>query len=243
MVDDEVHSLRVLSELLREHNNLNILAEVSDPLQATSAILGHKPDLLFMDIQMPLKSGFEILQEISMAGFEPQVIFVTAFEQYVVEAIRHAAFDYLLKPVQKQELYQALFRFAITYAHADVASSYKSLIHGMREENIIRLNTQSGFYPFSLDEVLFIRTDWNFTRVYTSATNYRTVVGSIGSIAVRLPEERFVRLDRNTIINTDYLAEVDPAARRCVLSKEGDSIRLDVPKSVLARLEGRMPLE
>ncbi len=236
IVDDETGSLAVLRELLQQQKNLQIVAEVSDPLKATAVIMDRRPDLLFMDIQMPVKNGFDILKEISEAGFEPPVIFVTAYDQYVVEAIRHSAFDYLLKPLQKQELHQALFRFSITYSHMDVASSYRDLLRGAKGDQILKLNTQSGFQSFRLDEVFFIQSDWNFTRVYRSSRNYQVVTNNIGSIADRLPVKDFVRIDRDTIVNKRYITRIKMLNRQCVLQKNGEEQVFDVPLSMLTEL-------
>lgn len=240
IIDDDVSSIDQLRSLLEKREGVNIISEVSDPKEAAGIILEKKPDLLFLDIQMPGKDGFEILREISREGFEPSVIFITAFEQYAIEAIRYAAFDYILKPVEKQELYQALLRFAITYSHVDLASSYKQLLDVLDETSVIRLPTESGFTVINLDDIIYIETDWNYTRVYSKSEESQLVISSIGSVQERLPEKSFMRINDNTIINLMYLARTRKIARKVVLEKDDVCYSFTTSLKNISKLEKRI---
>ncbi len=237
IVDDERHSVEMLKSLLKEKEGIRVLAEITDPMTAAEEILKKKPDLLFLDIQMPGKSGFDVLREISEAGFEPSVIFVTAYEKYAIEAIRHAAFDYILKPVEKLELYQALLRYSITYAHTGLAENYKQLLESDQVGNIIKLNTSSGYRNFHLDDIIYIVADYHFTQVYTGKDQYHTVIMNIGSIGQRLPEESFMRINRNTIIHLKYLTGLKRLSRKCILQKDGYQYEFRIPVNRLPVME------
>ncbi len=240
IVDDEPSAIDQLKTLLDERGGINIMAEISDPDEAAGIILEKRPDLLFLDIQMSVKNGFEVLREISHAGFEPPVIFVTAFEQYAIEAIRYAAFDYILKPIEKQELYQALLRFAITYSHADLASSYRQLMDIIDEATVIRLPTESGYTVVNLDDIVYITTDWNYTRIFTGNEDSQLVISNIGSVQKRLPEGEFMRISDNSIINLKYLVRVRRIARKVVLEKDNVCYSIGTNIKNIPRLEQRL---
>src|SRR5512145_3130536 len=115
IVDDEMHAANRLETLLNKNPRLNILAKISDPRLAVGKILQLKPELLFLDIQMPVMSGFEVLQAIYQAQVKPVVIFVTAYDEFAIQAIRSSAFDFLLKPIDETELITAVERLLATY--------------------------------------------------------------------------------------------------------------------------------
>ena len=99
IVDDEPGAITNLEALLELHPEIRVIDTIGDPTLAVDTILAKKPDLLFLDIQMPGRSGFEIAKELAEAGDQPAIIFATGFDHFAIEAIRHAAFDFLVKPV------------------------------------------------------------------------------------------------------------------------------------------------
>lgn len=108
--DSEIDRIRII-QLLKHFDNVELIAEESDPLTAIDTILTKKPDLLFLDIEMPKLSGFDIVDAITKEGLKPIIVFVTAYEQYAIKAIKNRAFDYLLKPLDIDELANTLLRF------------------------------------------------------------------------------------------------------------------------------------
>jgi DNA-binding LytR/AlgR family response regulator len=111
IVDDEPGAISNLEALLHNHPEIRVIETIHDATIAVDSILDQKPDLLFLDIQMPGKTGFEIAKELLEAGDPPTIIFATGFDQFAIEAIRHAAFDFLVKPVNPEELKKAIERF------------------------------------------------------------------------------------------------------------------------------------
>ncbi len=237
IVDDEKHAVDELVELLEAHDGLQIVGKYADPEEAVDGILALRPNLLLMDIKMPGMDGFDILKKLSEAGVEPSVIFITAYEQYAIEAIKHAAFDYILKPVEKQELYQALFRFSITYAHTDLAKNYQKLFDAAENEPAIKLPVDSGFRVFKVADIVYVECDFHWTRVHTGKEESRLVTANLGYIGERLPAENFVRISADVIINLEYLKKVKKLSRQCVLEKNGDIFTLSLPLANLNILD------
>ncbi len=237
IVDDEQHAVDELEELLEARGGLHIVGKYADPEEAISGILALRPNLLFLDIQMPDMSGFDILNKLSREGFEPAVIFITAYREYAIEAIKHAAFDYILKPVEKQELYQALFRFFLTYAHADMATNYRKLFDAAYAEPTIKLPVESGFRVFKLADIVYIACDYHWTRVWTGKDQSQLVTANLSYIEERLPAEQFVRISEDVIIHVNYLKKVRKLSRQCVLGKNGELITLALPLAYLRVLD------
>lgn len=111
LLDDQINSIERLKSLLYQTNQVEIIGELCDPVKAIDLILKQKPELVFIDVEMPRMSGFEVVQEIHNNLFFPKFIFVTAYDQYAIKAIRAGAFDYILKPIDIDDLKEALNRF------------------------------------------------------------------------------------------------------------------------------------
>ncbi len=237
IVDDEQHAVDALIRLLHEKNGVEVIAGITDPDSAPEKILELRPNLLFMDIRMSGKDGFHILKELSTEGFEPAVIFVTAYEEYAIEAIKYAAFDYILKPVEKQELYQALFRFSLTYAHIDLADNYRTLFDATAAEQSIRIPSEGGYRVFNLKDILYIECDYHYTRVWTAKGKSIPVSASLGFLEERLPADTFVKVSPDVIIHLTYLTRVKKMARQCILEKDGEVIALPVSLSKIMMLD------
>jgi DNA-binding NarL/FixJ family response regulator len=114
LVDDQINSVERLKSLLQLNKNVNIVGSLCDPEKAIEQIVQLKPDVVFIDVEMPRMSGFQVIEEVRKNLFFPKFIFVTAYNQYAIKAIRANAFDYILKPIDIDELKDALQRFQET---------------------------------------------------------------------------------------------------------------------------------
>ena len=166
IVDDELSAINSLETMLREHSWIKIAGTISDSKEAVNKILELKPDLVFMDIQMPEKTGFEIVSELFSNDFKPDFIFVTAFDKFAIEAIRHAAFDYLLKPIAPLEFNKALMRYTLKLNTENHVKNIQSLIENTILKHKIKLSTAGGFTLIDVEEILYIQADWNYAEIF-----------------------------------------------------------------------------
>ena len=111
LIDDEQEALDRLESLLIKFDFVNVLEKFYNPEEAVEKIVEQKPDLVFVDVEMPRKTGFDIIEEVRKQNVNPKFIFVTGYNQYAIKAIRAAAFDFLVKPIDIDELKDALNRF------------------------------------------------------------------------------------------------------------------------------------
>ncbi len=240
IVDDDPGCIRELKEMLGEEKDLEVVAEITNPCMAAEKIYRTGALLVFLDIQMPEKDGFGVLRDLKQEGYEPFMIFVTAYDHYAVQAIKNAAFDYLIKPVDKKELQISLQRFFEALEKEQRTNQYAELLESIDSGKKIRLNNSGGFIVLKPEEILFVEADWNYSKVYRARDSYETVTMNIGSVEKILPENSFLRINRSTIINLHYLTRVLRLARKCILEKDGDTFEFCIPLGRIREVERRL---
>jgi two-component system LytT family response regulator len=237
IIEDEEESLLLLQNLL----NINGLAEVigseADPRKAVELIVSVNPDILFLDIKMPRKSGFEVLDDLrKIKSVNPYIVFTTAYDEYAIKAFEYAAFDYLLKPIEPHRLKDTIFRCidsrmsGINQKHEVLLESFKKLMF----RNI------SGIVFVDPAEVVYIEASGNYSVFHLCNNRTETVTSILGKVEDQLPSERFFRIGRSYIINLDYLKKVNTKKPQCILNKNGIEFKCDISRDRIGDLVERM---
>lgn len=237
IVDDEESAIDHMIDLLEDHQNIQIIGKFKDPVTAVEGILDMKPELLFLDIQMPKMSGFDIVKEIRSEDYQPQIIFTTAYEKFAIEAIRHAAMDYLLKPVDETELKSALERLQTADNKTSLDQKLESLFNNLKPDRQIKLNTKTGFVIIAADEILYCEASRNYCEVYLTGKRREIVTMNMNSMIKRLPSDKFFRISRFYTINLKYLRKAERKGHYCILSDGEDQIKLKASRNNLKMLE------
>ena len=228
IVDDEYKAIESLKENLLAHKKIHCTGVYSNPDEAIEQILTEKPDLLFLDIQMPEKTGFDIVKEIRSDHYSPHIIFVTAYEKYAIEAIRHAAFDYLLKPVHPTELGQVIERIEKQQENKDFPAKIERLIDKLSQTKQIKFNTCSGFIVVATDEIIYCEACRNYCEVYLTENRHEVLTLSLNNVGKLLPDSSFFRISRSYIINLKYLARVERKTHTAFLTADSETIELKI---------------
>jgi two-component system, LytTR family, response regulator len=236
IVDDEENCIKSLEEYLSNDSRLKVIAKITDSESAIEQILIRKPDLLFLDIQMPGMTGFDILEVLNKTSVKPFVIFVTAYENFTIQAIRAAAFDYLTKPVDRRELAISIERVVNKIYLKEFEKNYTTLLKHATEKRI-RFNTTGGFILIDPKDIVFIQADWNYSEIHFEKDKYELVVVNLGSIEKLLPKGDFARINRSVIVNLKYLNKVHRGKRLCILKKDNDTITFKIPLLRIRALE------
>ncbi len=245
IIDDEINAIRTLEKVLKEIPGIEIAGEACDPATAGEIVADIKPDILFLDIQMPGKNGFEIAREIQKAGLSPEIIFVTAFDQFAIEAIRNAAFDYILKPVNPAELNAAITRFrerklnraADKTGEQSISARLDALVSRLPAQGKLKFSTGSGFIMVNPDDIVYIEADWNYSEIYYNDEKHEMITTNIGSIEKILPAQGFYRISRSVIINLSYLNRVNRKKRIAFLTKDGKEYTFKIPLLNIRKME------
>ena len=200
IIDDERLARQELKNLLATYKEIEIIAECSDAIQAKEKINELKPDVIFCDIQMPGKTGLELVEEISGAV---DVVFVTAYDEHAIKAFELNAFDYLLKPVQPQRLAETIKKLSIKETSNKSDNNSPLTINDM-----VFIKDGEKCWFVKLSDIRLFESEGNYVRVYFE-TFRPLILRSLNSLESRLNEKEFFRASRKHIINLNFIASVE----------------------------------
>ncbi|MDP8245176.1 MAG: LytTR family DNA-binding domain-containing protein [Candidatus Hinthialibacter antarcticus] len=215
IVDDEALARRTILTSLKAFPEVKVAAECSNGMEATEAILQHKPSLVFLDIQMPVMDGLEVINAIGAAEM-PFVIFVTAYDQYAIEAFEKHAFDYLLKPYPPKRFNSALKRVLGFIEKQQEGAQSDRLLQVMQEiqltpKHITRLaiRTTSRIFFLQVSEIDWVEAAGNYVEVHTN-NEAHLLRETMTNLEAKLDPQSFLRIHRSAIINIDHIQEIQP---------------------------------
>lgn len=205
IIDDEEASRGLIRQYLQAHPEMKVLGECENGIEAVQAINGLKPDLVFLDVQMPGLNGFEVLQEIAHI---PLIIFTTAFDRFALRAFEINAVDYLLKPYTRQRFDMAVERIGQRADQQGLLSlaANMPLQQGSYPPRIF-VETPGRLKSLDVQDILYLKAEKDYTRIHVAGQSY---LGSQG-ISVqekRLDPQRFLRVHRSYIVNIYHVREV-----------------------------------
>lgn len=198
IVDDEWLVRHELKTLLQEHPEIEIVGEAFDVNQAAQLINHEKPDVLFLDIEMPGKSGFDLLKECDICC---TVVFVTAYNQYAIRAFEVNALDYLLKPIQKD-------RLAVTVRRLLSEDQSKLQTTKALYDDVIYVMINGSFKFLKLSQLKCITAEGNYSYIYYNQDKKDLVSKTLLDWEQILPEKYFIRIHRSTIVNFEYVKRI-----------------------------------
>ncbi len=236
IVDNEIASQKKLAELLEKIQEIDIITLAKNIDEALIDIYKQKPDLIFLDIDLPKTNGFELLYELRALDAIVPVIIVTKNDKYVIKALRNKVLDYLLKPVDFSELQSAILRYknTVEYVHADSYNSLLSRIESVK----IKLNNRSGYVLIDPNDIVYCEADGNYTNVFLGPKKEEYVSLKIGTIQLLLNKyNQFIRISRSYIVNKSFIVRVD-RKKKLVYLKKGDFIKeIGIPRNKFKYLE------
>lgn len=201
IVDDERLARNDIISMLREYPDILVTGEASDVPSALKAIEQHNPDLIFLDINMPGKSGFDLL---NAADTDAKVIFVTAFDEYALRAFEVNALDYLMKPVNPKRLKSALEKLET----ADEGSDFAQMRKLKYDDNLfLQVNTAMKF--IKVFKIVCINSSGDYSEIITDDGHKGLTLKTMKEWESRLPENNFCRVHRSTIINLEFITKIE----------------------------------
>ncbi len=242
IVDDEPEARSRLRSLLRNQADIEIVAECRDGQEAIELIRKHNPDLVFLDIQMPEKNGFEVLTELG-EGFSPAVIFVTAYDHFAVEAFEVHAVDYLLKPFDVGRLVSALEKARQRLLAGSGGGLSRELLNllsevrsGATARNRIPVKVDGRIILIGFEEIDWIEAENNYAKLHVGDRSY-LVRETMSGLEARLPESQFTRVSRFAIVNLDKVRELQPMFHGDYAVVLRSGVRVTLTRSYRDRLE------
>ncbi|HMJ08257.1 MAG TPA: LytTR family DNA-binding domain-containing protein [Pyrinomonadaceae bacterium] len=233
IVDDEPLARARVRRFLRDEDDIEIAGEYGDGSAAVEAISRDKPDLVFLDIQMPEKDGFGVVR--SLAGKHmPTIIFVTAFDEFAIKAFDVHALDYLLKPFSRERIKRAVSRAREHIERmrlGNIDERLNSLIADLKSEKkyLERLVVKSVGRVFFLrsDEIDFIEAAGNYVKLHVGRDSHM-IRETMNGIEAKLDPDMFLRIHRSTVVNIDRIKELHPmfSGDYSVMLRDGTELAL-----------------
>jgi two-component system, LytTR family, response regulator len=210
IIDDERNARNEIKRLLTDYPDLELIAEAQNADEAKNMIEEKQPDVLFLDIQMPEKSGFELLESLVHV---PQVVFITAFDQYAVKAFEVSALDYLMKPVREER-----FAKAVEQVRQKLAAA---------QEDRLFVKDRNQYHFIRWSSVFLIESMDNYARLYFGDKKV-FLKSSLNQLEMRLDESLFFRVNRAQLINTKFIAHIQtsPDGKAKIDLTTGDSVEV-----------------
>ena len=216
VVDDEPLAREGLKLHLAQHTDVEIVGEAADGRRAVSLVASLKPDLLFLDVQMPLLDGFEVVEALS-ASHMPVIVFVTAFDRYAMKAFEVHAIDYLLKPFTGERFRAAMARAREEIDAVGSSDSRKRLLELIAERAGEAAHLQrfvikcgEGYRLVPATDVASFEAQGNYVRLTTGSGHHLLRI-TMAELEKRLDPKRFARIHRSTMVNIDRIKEITPA--------------------------------
>lgn len=226
LVDDEPNATQNLELLLAEISEVAVVQTINDSRNALAAIDRHQPDMVFLDIEMPHLDGFEILEQIVAANIETHVVFATAFDNFVLQALRYGAFDYLNKPIDTDELKQVIERFV---KHKN-QQQLKQKHAGLKTSQLMKLPIQNQTKYVATIDIVLLRADGNYTEIRFANNRQELSSYNLGWFEKNINSKQFLRISRSILINSRYLKEFDRQQRKCIIALNQTTIELNVSR-------------
>ena len=206
ILDDEPKAIDNLEFLIRQVvPEITIIKRSNKPAQAIQEIQSFKPDILFLDVQMPHLDGFGVIKTLGNVDFD--IVFITAYEEYALNAIKISALDYLLKPIDNDDLINAFQKFKQKRKSKEVASSPELLDVNIKSKKIA-IHQVEGIHFFDFDDIIRMESDGNYTKVFAVNNTYLISSKTLKVYEDLLTNEGFIRVHNSHLVNHNKIRSI-----------------------------------
>lgn len=235
LIEDEVKSLDLLTSLVNELEGVKLEASFTNPVEALHYLLENQPDLVLLDIRMPQLSGLELVEELRKKGIYFPFIFVTAHDEYILDALRQRAMDYLLKPVSRETLRNTIDQFR----EFDQQKLVQQVINGTTKPNpyLLKINVKSGFEVVDTTKIVCLIADGRYTIAILNDGKEITISQNLGCFDPLSKSHGYLRVHRSSIINPEYLRKLNRVNKVCLLESGEFQYKVKVSAQGISLLE------
>lgn len=231
IIDDENRTRDLITKMINSFGlDIEAISAADSVESGIKAIEEHKPDLVFLDIQMPDGTGFDLLKSIDKKNFD--VIFITAHEEFAIKAIKFSALDYILKPVDPAELKAAVERALVSMNTVKEDVQFEALQNNMQAQQKRRLvlKTQESVHVVDLEQIIRCEADRNYTSFFLTEGRKILVSKTLKEYETLLTGYNFLRVQQSHLVNLDYVDRYDKGNGGSVVMKDGSEVPLSPAK-------------
>ena len=238
IIDDEPLAIDMLTGTLQQFPEINLVKTFTAAKPALNFLLETTDiEIIFLDVEMPNMDGFGFLKELQNYPITSCIIFTTGFKEFAIEAIQAAAFDYLLKPVQKDKLEKALQRYKVQCMNEQFKQRSQILFQKLEPPQKIIFAHYRGFVAYRPDEILYIEADRNYSDVHLTTVKKQIVSMQLGQIEKAIPAAHFFRINHSVIINLTYFTHADQKLKKCLLVVDGEEFEFPIKVAKIRELQ------
>ncbi len=221
IVDDESDARESLQLIISQFysEDVEVVAALSSVKEAVKAINSLKPDLVFLDIEMPKENGLQLFDYFG-EEIEFEVVFITAYQKYALKAFRFAALDYLLKPVDYTQLGEAIQRFkrkARNFSKVKIDTFINNLSNDLEINKKVIFPTKNGYQVVKISSILYCEADINYATIFTNDNNSFTIVSTLKNLEEILPSSIFFRSHKSYLVNLNFIKTYDRSRDKIIL--------------------------
>ncbi len=239
IVEDEKLARDLIKDYLQNHEDFELIGEYEDGFSGLKAINEMKPDLIFLDIQMPKLTGFEMIEVLE---HHPAIIFTTAYDQYALKAFEHNALDYLLKPYSKDRFDEAIGKARERVQSGDKDSIARLVEHRDEQEDEIHrvvVKSRSRINVIPVEEIIYLEAQDDYVMIYTLQSKHLKQK-TMKFFEAHLPVEDFVRIHRSYIVKLSEIAQMQLYEKESYIVILKNGVKLPVSKSGLPKLKKKL---
>jgi DNA-binding LytR/AlgR family response regulator len=237
IVDDEPGALAVLSKMLNNYFDFEVVGTFSTTNNLIKNIASIRPHVLFLDIHLGEKSGFDIARELYQKRCNTKIVFVSAFDKYAIQAFEYNIIDYLLKPVSNERLRKCIQKIEASFS-SENKSPQPHASHSVTSNTpLLRFNTQNGFILVDPSEIVYMEADHVYTKIVMTHQTSHYVAQNLGKILPLIDRVNFLRISRSVVINVKYLREVNRTQRQCTIFDGDKEFVLEISRPGLKMLD------
>lgn len=233
IIDDELHCSESLELMLERYcPETKVIGVTNDPIKGLGMITALKPDVVFLDIEMPHLSGFDLISKIGTVDFE--IVFTTAYNEFAIQAFKVNAVDYLLKPISKTELVEATKKVKQRLSNQPDSLNLHALINGLGIQKPlsgkIALSSMEGLDFVEIDHIIRCEADSNYTDVIIENRKTITVSKTLKELEEQLSSQPFMRVHNSHLVNLNKIAKYQRGAGGYLIMENGDQVQVSRSK-------------
>lgn len=228
IIDDERKACETFEKIVARYlpDKVKILYSASSVKDGVHAIHKYSPQIVFLDIEMPEENGFKLFEYFDTVRFE--VVFLTAFQNYAINAIKYAAFDYILKPLNFIDLRDVIARYEKKQSDQDSTTRVQTLLSNLSTggdiQSKVALPTLSGFKMEKINKIIYCEADENYTKIFTAQNDMILVSKTLKFVEDLLPPTYFFRIHKSFLVNLNYIKEYSRTEGHKIILENGKEL-------------------
>ncbi|HNW52129.1 MAG TPA: LytTR family DNA-binding domain-containing protein [Prolixibacteraceae bacterium] len=234
IIDDDSQARNILGKFLELEDKVFVVAGLENTLHAVDAIKKHKPDVVFLDINMPYESGLKFASRMKEIGVDVLLVFTTAFRSYALEAFDMKPFDFLMKPFGVEEISNLVGDIEKTILAKQTS---QNLLKKKEPSGKLKFKTNQGYLFLMPKEIVYVCSNRNYCELFLISGQVEKVYLPISQMLQEMGNIHFMMINRSTIINLNYIVRVDRKLKRCFLYFDEKEIELPITQKSLDSFE------